>query len=409
MGEKNVIVSTIGHKCMDEKRVEIVERKGLGHPDYIADAIAEAVSRELCRYYTENFGTILHHNVDKVLVVGGQADPRFGGGEVLHPIYIIIAGRATTHVETERGVRYVPIGPLVLRAARDWLRKNFRYLDPDEHVIVDYRIGKGSVDLTTLYKAGLEGGYPKANDTSVGVSYAPLSQTERVVLEVERRLNSREVKERLPAVGEDVKVMAVRVGDRIDLTIAAAIISREVHNLEEYLDVKERIREVALDVARSVTDREVVVHVNTADMIEKAYEGGVYLTVTGTSAEHGDDGATGRGNRVNGLITPFRPMSLEAAAGKNPVSHVGKIYNVLASRIAERVAGIEGVKEAYVELLSQIGRSINDPLLASVNLVVERGLPDNDLRHEVTAIVEEELDRVTDLKDLILSGNVMLF
>jgi S-adenosylmethionine synthetase len=50
----------------------------------------------------------------------------------------------------------------------------------------------------------------------------------------------------------------------------------------------------------------------------------VYLTVTGTSAEAGDDGEVGRGNRVNDLITPYRPISLEAAAGKNPVTHVGQ-------------------------------------------------------------------------------------
>ena len=60
--------------------------------------------------------------------------------------------------------------------------------------------------------------------------------------------------------------------------------------------------------------------------------GGMYLTVLGTSADGADGGQVGRGNRVNGLISLHRPMSTEAAAGKNPVSHVGKIYNLLAHR-----------------------------------------------------------------------------
>ncbi len=58
------------------------------------------------------------------------------------------------------------------------------------------------------------------------------------------------------------------------------------------------------------------VHVNTADDIKKK---SVFLTVTGTSAEMGDDGSVGRGNRCNGLITPNRPMSMEATSGKNPI------------------------------------------------------------------------------------------
>ena len=68
--------------------------------------------------------------------------------------------------------------------------------------------------------------------------------------------------------------------------------------------------------------------VNALDDPKASDESGIYLTVTGLSAEQGDDGEVGRGNRVNGLITPSRAMSLEAAAGKNAVAHVGKLYNL---------------------------------------------------------------------------------
>ncbi len=403
---RNIHVSELSWPGVENLAIEMVERKGVGHPDYIADGVAEAVSRELCRYYMKSYGVILHHNVDKVLVVGGQAKPVFGGGEVLHPIYIVVSGRATYYVRTREGVDFVPIGTIVLRAANEWIRRSFRYLDPEQHVIVDYRIGQGSADLVGIFDLG-KSGVPLANDTSFGIGFAPLSTLEKLVLETERLLNSPKIKSECPAVGEDVKVMGLRRGKRIDLTIAVAIVSKHVRDRGEYVAVKEFVRERVADLASKIApDFEVNIYVNTADNIEK---GILYLTVTGTSAEHGDDGATGRGNRANGLITPMRPMSLEATAGKNPVSHVGKIYNVLARMIAERIyQQVKDVKEVYVSLLSQIGRPINDPLVADVK-IVPNGRLSLDAKNEAARIVEEELDKVTEVTRMILEDKVMLF
>ena len=409
MVARNIVVEEYPYPPIEEVEVELVERKGLGHPDYISDAAAEAASRALSLYYLKEFGHILHHNLDKVLLVGGQSQPRFGGGRVLHPIYIIVSGRATTEVRTRDGVVGVPVGSLVVKAVRDWLRENFRFLNPDEHVIVDYKIGKGSVDLVALFEESKR--VPLANDTSFGSGFAPLSTLERLVLETERLLNSREFKSRVPASGEDVKVMGLRRGRTIELTVANAIVSSLVKDLDEYLSVKEEIREAVLDLAsRIAPDHEVRVHVNTADII-RGRDSVVYLTVTGTSAEHGDDGATGRGNRAYGLITPLRPMSLEATGGKNPVSHVGKIYNVAAIEIAERIyREVKGVREAYVKLLSQIGRPIDDPLIASVKVNLEPGHRlTSDMRAEITAIVDEYLSNITSLTQKIIEGKAPLF
>ncbi|MEM0468885.1 MAG: methionine adenosyltransferase, partial [Pyrobaculum sp.] len=165
-----IVVEKVDKTPVAQRLVEIVERKGQGHPDYIADGISEWVSRYLSRYYLENFGVILHHNVDKTLVVGGQAAPRFGGGEVLQPIYILVSGRATYEVKTRDGVVKVPLGPIVVKAARDWIKQNFRFLDPDLHVVIDYKIGQGSADLVGIYDLGART-IPLANDTSVGVGY----------------------------------------------------------------------------------------------------------------------------------------------------------------------------------------------------------------------------------------------
>ncbi len=408
MISRNIVFEAIKRQPIEDMSVELVERKGLGHPDYIADSASEAASRALCRYYLREFGTILHHNLDKTLLVGGQANPRFGGGYVIEPIYIVVAGRATTEVKTEDGLVTVPFGSLIVRAVKEWIRENMRFLDPEEHVVVDYRVRKGSVDLVTVFEAGRK--IPLANDTSIGVGYAPLSTLEKLVLETERMLNSKEYKSRNPAVGEDIKVLGLRQDKKIKLTIAAAIIDKHVRDITEYLNVKEQIREDVLDLAtRIANDHDVEVYVNTADMPEKKI---VYLTVTGTSAEHGDDGATGRGNRANGLIPPMRPISMEATAGKNPVNHVGKIYNVVAQRIAEHIyESLDGFQEIYVEIVSQIGRPIDQPLIATI-----RAVPDNNLDHipsnvvnEAKSIADEELSRITEVTRLVLENKVTLF
>ncbi|WP_409977177.1 methionine adenosyltransferase [Saccharolobus sp.] len=403
---RNINVQLNPRADIENLQVELVERKGLGHPDYIADSIAEEASRKLSLYYLKKYGVILHHNLDKTLVVGGQAAPRFKGGEVLHPIYIIVAGRATTEVKTESGSEQIPVGTVIVESAKEWIRNNFRYLDPEKHVIVDYKIGKGSADLVGLFEAGKK--VPLSNDTSFGVGFAPFTKLEKLVYETERYLNSKQLKAKLPEVGEDVKVMGLRRGKEVDLTIAMATISELIEDVNHYINIKEQVKNEILDLASKIApDYNVRVYVNVGDKIEK---GILYLTVTGTSAEHGDDGMTGRGNRGVGLITPMRPMSLEATAGKNPVSHVGKLYNVLANLIAQKISEqVKDVKMSQVEILGQIGRPIDDPLIANVDVLTYSGKLSDETKSEIEGIVDEMLSSFNKLTELILEGKVTLF
>jgi len=404
---RNIVVRELQQPAVEEGQVELVERKGLGHPDYISDAVAEEASRQLSIYYRERFGTIMHHNLDKVLLVGGQAAPRWGGGEVLQPIYIIVSGRATTEIRTSSGVEEVPVGRIILKAVKEWVKRSLRFLDPETHLVVDYKIGKGSADLRGIFES--RSASHRANDTSFGAGFAPLTTLERLVIETERTLNSPEFKSRVPASGEDVKVMGLRHGNVIDITVANAIVSRFVRDRDEYMSVKEEIKEKVLGVASKIAPNyDVKVYVNNGDIPEEEV---FYITVTGTSAEHGDDGATGRGNRVNGLITPMRPMSLEAAAGKNPVNHIGKIYNVVATELAQLIyAKVPNVREVYVRLLGQIGRPIDDPLIADVSLLMERGVSvSSNAKAEIASIVDEYLSKLPQLTERFLAGAVQLF
>ena len=382
---------------------EIVERKGLGHPDTVCDALVENLSNGLSRYYLDRFGAILHHNVDKGLLFGGAARPAFGGGEVLEPIEIYLTGRATREF---RGVT-VPVNELAVELSREWLARNLRHLDASRHVRIIPRIRPTSPDLAALYLRQREAGVAAANDTSIGAGFAPLDPVERAVLAVERRLNAAEVKRLHPEIGEDVKVMGVRSGAELRLTVACALVGRHVTDLNDYDAAKARIARMALEAAREASSLACAVEVNTAD---GATADSVYLTVTGLSAEGGDDGQVGRGNRVNGLITPYRPMSLEAAAGKNPVTHVGKLYNLAADRIARAVvAQVPEVEEAACYLVSQIGRPITEPQVAEVKVRVADAAALEAARPRVAGIARAQLDGLPGLWREIVNGKLLLW
>ncbi|HXY46890.1 MAG TPA: methionine adenosyltransferase [Thermoplasmata archaeon] len=397
--DRNIVVEPLRTVHIADQEVELVERKGLGHPDSIADGIAESVSRALCRLYLDEFGKILHHNTDETQVVGGGAEPKFGGGRVTTPIYILLVGRATTEVNGEK----LPYREVALDAARKYIQSVCSHVDAEKHLDLDCRIGQGSVDLRGVFdqKAVL------SNDTSFGVGFAPLSDTERVVLESERFLTLK-LKKKLPALGEDVKVMGYRQGHKIHLTVAAALVDSEVKNASDYASVCEEIRLKLLDQAAKITRHEVSIDVNTADDPEL---GRFYLTVTGCSMEAGDDGSVGRGNRANGLITPCRPMSLEASAGKNPINHVGKIYNLLGNLIANDVVKETGgnIKEIHVRILSQIGKPVDQPQVASLQILPADGVKLAQVKGKAEAIAEGWFDRIDTIPRLLLTDKLSVF
>ncbi len=400
MSDRNIHIEPASDRAIEDEHVEIVERKGLGHPDSVCDGVAERVSRALARMYLDRFGTVLHFNTDETQLVAGTAAPAFGGGEVLEPIYLLVVGRATKTYDGER----IPAETVALEAARGYLDEQFPYLDVGSDVIVDVRLGEGSGDLQEVF--GEDGAVPMANDTSYGVGHAPLTETERIVYNTEHSLNA-DYAEENPVVGQDIKVMGKREGDRIDVTVAVATIDRFVESLQAYREAVEGVREYVADLAGDYTDREVTVHVNTADDYE---EGAIYLTTTGTSAEQGDDGSVGRGNRASGLITPNRPMSMEATSGKNPVNHIGKIYNLLSTEIAESVvAEVDGIRQLQVRLLSQIGQPIDHPHVADAAVITEDGVDVDDITGEVEAIIDEELASVTGITERVIDGELDTF
>jgi S-adenosylmethionine synthetase len=386
---RNIIVADLKQTPLEKQLIEIVERKGIGHPDYICDAVADRISTDLCKAYLEKAGTILHHNVDKSLLRAGETEPKFKGGVVKQPILFVIGDRATDRVDGQR----IDVEEIATRAAKTWFKKNMRFVDPEEHVKYQTELKSGSVGLTDIFKR--KGRVLGANDTSAAVGYAPMTRTERIVLQTENYLNSEQFKKRFPESGEDVKIMAFRNGNDLKLTVAMAFVDRYVNSEEDYFEKKSKILEEINRYVVVNTDFDIVdVQLNTLDVKGRGMEG-LYLTVLGTSAESGDSGQVGRGNRVNGLISLNRPFCSEAAAGKNPVSHVGKIYNFLTFRIAKRVyMEVKELEEAYIWLLSKIGSPIDQPAMAAAQVITKNNNHIDKVKREIDAVLDDELENI---------------
>jgi S-adenosylmethionine synthetase len=151
--------------------------------------------------------------------------------------------------------------------------------------------------------------------------------------------------------------------------------------------------------AQELPDRKASFRLNARDIVENDE---IYLTYSGSSIESGDEGVVGRGNRVNGLITPLRPMNLEGANGKNPVYHVGKLYNLAARRIAQRLHSRFG-GYAEVHLVSATGQSLAHPWQTLVRM------SDTDVADdEVRSVVQDILSSFPDLTREIIYGDVLL-
>jgi S-adenosylmethionine synthetase len=331
--------------------VELVERKGLGHPDTICDTLAEELARQLAQDYEAHTGAVRHFNVDKAILAAGSVDIDFGGGTHTKPSRLVLVGKASSAFTWKPDTEALAVQ----------YHARLMELLPDAHddaFTVELWLNESSVDLAAVVHA--ESVAPLANDTSFAAVSLPWSPLEATVHGVESFLNDPAYREGTP-VGRDIKVMGAREGDTITITVACPVMATGVANRDEYDAVIHKVVDDVTRVASQIAERPVAVQVNQADQ-----EDSVYLTLSGTSAEAGDDGQVGRGNRFGGLITPYRPMSLEAAAGKNPASHVGKTYHAIGYDIGQALIAETDATEATVRLLSSIGHPVNEPQVVHI-------------------------------------------
>jgi len=205
--------------------------------------------------------------------------------------------------------------------------------------------------------------------------------------------------------------MGYKNGNVLNLTVAMAFVDRFVDSEKDYMRKKADIQADVQEWANAKGAFEKVnVYVNMLDVEGRGVDG-VYLTVLGTCADGADSGQVGRGNKVNGVISLNRPIGTEAAAGKNPVSHVGKIYNALTHQIARSVCEqVPEVEETYIWLLSQIGKPIDQPAIAAAQVVMNDGASlDNNVQGRITEVIDGELANIEDFCKKLIYGKISVW
>ena len=400
----------IGREGLD---FEVVERKGLGHPDTLADALAEYLSVNYSKYTLSKFGAILHHNFDKVGLLGGASFVRFGEGKITKPIRILLNGRASGRFADV----IIPVKDLLISWSKDFMMSNFPRIDPDTDLEFHYNLSNQSSPGKTDEKNSEKGTrkywfeprslndlselkHLVSNDTSMGVGYAPYSKLEQLVLDIEGKLNGEKFRKLNPWVGSDIKIMAFRHKDVFDITICVPQIASHVKDVQQYRNNLDYVRKTIEDIAKEAEIQSFNLSINTRDNFENSE---LYLTAIGSSIESGDEGFVGRGNRVNGLISPMRLMSMEGACGKNPVYHIGKLYYVAANKISKKIYEKYGIANE-VALISQSGRDLLNPWITYIALSANF----SNIK-SVRMTVEEEIRSIPKITGLLLEQKLRLY
>ncbi|MFG3101428.1 methionine adenosyltransferase [Streptomyces sp. NPDC048182] len=380
--------------------VETVERKGFGHPDTLADGIAEAVSQAFSKACLEGEpGAVLHHNVDKVYIGAGHIASWFGGHEVREPVVVRINGRmSSSYGGTDLGIEDIQIA-----AATEYLSVFAPHYRVGETIRIEPNATQHTKrphwftprDLADVPDAK----EPRASDTALCVAHAPLSPTEYIVRELEYALWDWSGEHPVPRwsdVGQDVKVFAWRTGRRLEVTACVPLLSDTVASLDAYL---ERIRHLEGEL-QTIAERlaagrlDVRLRVNPVDTPQGHR---CYMLALGSCIECGEEGVVGRGNGWNGLISPLRPRSMESPFGKNPAYHTGKVYGQVAQRLADDIHQRFGVA-CSVWLSSPNGY----PLLPPHNIWVELPPGEGPDDRELEAFVQERLQNTQVPGDMLV-------
>ncbi|MFH1610917.1 MAG: methionine adenosyltransferase [Patescibacteria group bacterium] len=390
----------------------ITERKGLGHPDTLCDGAADYVSQQYSQYCLEKFGEVLHHNCDKFVILGGTAKVGFGYGKIVSPFRFIMNGRfsesfGATKIEYKSLIRqwikeYVSNILTLIDSNKDMEIVDMIHSNPSPGIIstdVKNLPPRSSIFMfTPRNKKDLtQSTFLESNDTSAGVGYAPLNTSDLVAIAVEKKFNSKDFKIKHPYIGSDIKVMVVTVDRTIKITTCIPFIGLYTPSIKFYKDKIKWLKEMINDEVKNIIGKQysLSITINNRDVI-KMNE--VYLTATGSSVESGDEGIVGRGNRINGVISMTEPMSMEAACGKNPIYHIGKLYNVLAKRIAFKIYDLYNIS-CKVYLVSQTGRDLQDPWQCIITLSTKKYNKEG-----ISNIVKKELSDVVDLSNDLIFG-----
>ncbi|MEU3197565.1 methionine adenosyltransferase [Streptomyces sp. NPDC006996] len=364
--------------------IEVVERKGVGHPDTLADSIAELASIRYSEYCLREFGAILHHNLDKVAVLGGRA--RFGDtdGTYDRPVRVIFGGR----ISTSFAGRTIPVREILEDAAAEQLRTA---LPGFEHITwqAQHETTDSSKFERWFAPHGLQD-LPErptafSNDTAFLVGTAPRTTAETVALLTEAWFRQQ------PWAGSDIKALVIRDEHALTVTVCVPAVAGHLASSAEFEDaVSDAARELTTQLLKRLPGPVTVV-CNTRNNRTGPLSS-QYFTLSGSAIDYGEDGLVGRGNARSGLITPGQQAGNEALFGKNPAYHVGKVGGWLVDKASRSLA--EQFGPCRIAVMWRNGSPYPEP--ASLDITATHLVPAGD---ELVRDVLCRTDWVPDLVD----------
>lgn len=317
--------------------VEVVERKGVGHPDTLADGIAELASIRYAEYCLREFGAVLRHNLDKVAVLGGRARFTDTDGTYDRPVRIVVGGRASMSFAG----RAIPVHEILHAAVMEQLSTALpgfeRIAVTVQHETTDsskYANWFSPVSLDDLP----ERGRVCSNDTALLVATAGRTRAETIALLTEAWFR------RQPWAGSDIKALVVRKGQAFTVTVCVPAVAGHLITAAEFDDaVHQTAGQLAAELDKRLPGPPVRLVCNPRRTSTRAEPlSHQYFTLSGSAIDYGEDGLVGRGNARSGLITPAQAAGNEVAHGKNPTYHVGKVGGWLVDQAAAELAKLAG-------------------------------------------------------------------
>lgn len=392
---------------------EVVERKFRGHPDSMADMVAQSFMQkyiydawkripELEDTYFPNFSS------DKVVLSGSSSKYFDGIYEIIKPVDALLIGKITHSI----GKIEIDVDAIFKDSVESVLTRCLGHDAYKAHVrYKTYSVSLAGVDhdkgfyypssVGNLLHILKEETY--ANDTVYVVAYSPLSVTEKLVIYLDNLTASDEFRKKFVEIGADIKVMVRRRLSSFDITMCLPVFPEKVcdttvydsilKNATEYLH--EKIGIFFKSFAHNFQKPSVTLMTNTKDTMDKKY-----YALWGTSLSKGDVGAVGRGNRQQGFISGIRPSTNEAMSGKNPNHFAGIVYQLVAESISQTVFDRTGLKNA-VYITANNGDLLSQP--NSIDIVLERH--DGSQEDIIRDIIKDVLESIPRLRTNFINSD----
>ncbi len=328
------------YKSPEENSIEIVERKGLGHPDTLADKLAELCSKTYARYCYKNFGCVLHYNFDKLYIGGGKFIYQDNKIIKENKIRIELNGRASNTMNGKK----IDIDGLLTPVIKKYIKSIIPRIDVENDLYIKINCTQNSKRDNWYTPKSIED-IPDAkevfaSDTSLCVAHGGMTFVEKIAMEVENFFWNYDT-EAFPTpkfsdIGQDIKVMVSRIENNISVTVCMPVYKDIYETQEEYEEIVmkyEKLLEKVISKIKNLNNYTYKVDINK--LPSGSYRN--YSLLKGSCIECGEEGVVGRGNNSQGLITAFRNHTVEASSGKNVRYHTGKVVDFMARQAVKRI------------------------------------------------------------------------